>query len=310
MKSTKSYFPYFAGIVVSIIFGFSFMFTKNSLEIMTPLQVLAYRFLIAALILSVLKAVGVIKIDLKGKRKAWLVTLAFIHPVIYFVFETTGINLTSSSEAGMMIALIPIIVTILGAVFLKEKPSFLQTVFTVLSVFGVFFIMLSQGMANVDPNFIGIAALIGAVLSAGIFNILSRKLSFHFKPVEITFVMMWVGAITFNILAVGDNVLKGDIANYYKPLLSFNSWLPILYLGVISSVIAFFMMNYMLSKMSAFQSAVFANLTTVISILAGVFIRGEAFQWYQAAGGVMILLGVWGTNYFSKARVTGDSVTV
>jgi len=56
------------------------------------------------------------------------------------------------------------------------------------------------------------------------------------------------------------------------------------------------MMNYMLSKIPASNSSVFSNLTTVVSIIAGVFIRHEAFHWYQFAGSVVIILGVWGTN--------------
>lgn len=308
MKNTKGYGPYISGILVSLIFGFSFMFTKNSLDLMNPLQILAFRFAAAAILLSILLVFGVIKINIKGKKLGGLLALAFMQPVVYFIFETIGIKLTTSSEAGMMMALIPVIVTILGAIFLKEKPTPVQAIFVFASVCGVILIVMSQGTGSETSSIAGILALLGAVLSAAIYNILSRKMSFKFKPVEITFVMMWMGAIVFNMLALMQEVLYGKLEHYYMPLLNLNSWVPVLYLGILSSVGAFFMVNYMLSKLPASQSSVFSNLTTVVSILAGVFIRGEAFYWTQAAGGIMILLGVWGTNYFGRKAALEDSM--
>ena len=43
-----------------------------------------------------------------------------MEPVIYFICETIGIGMTSSSEAGMIIALAPVFTTVLGAIYLKK----------------------------------------------------------------------------------------------------------------------------------------------------------------------------------------------
>ena len=71
---------------------------------------------------------------------------------------------------------------------------------------------------------------------------------------------------------------------------------------VLSSIGAFFLLNYMLSRMEASRSAVFSNLTTIVAILAGVLFRGDVFYWFHAVGGFLILLGVYGTNYFSAKQ--------
>lgn len=288
------------------IFGFSFLFTKNSLELMSPVQVLAYRFAMAAFLLTLLKATGVLKINLKGKNLKGILILALTQPVAYFIFETNGINMTSSSEAGIMVSLIPIVTAILAALFLKERTNISQVVFVLMSVAGALFIILIKGASDVGNNYLGLLVLMGAVVSSGLYNILSRKVSIDFKPVEVTFVMMWAGAIAFNSFGFIKAALNGNAKNFYSPLLLSDSWVPILYLGVLSSVGAFFMMNYMLSKISASQTAVFSNLATVVSILAGVLIRGEAFYWYQAVGGAMILIGVWGTNYYAGRDIVAS----
>lgn len=294
------YLPYIAGLVNSLIFGFSFMFTKGALDILEPIQLLAFRFTMAAIVLTMLQITGIIKINFKGKNLKPLFLLAFFQPVLYFICEVLGVKLTSSSEAGMMIALIPVFVTILASVFLKEKPKRIQLFFIVFSVLGVMFINLMKENQELSGNLLGIFLLLGAVISAAFFNILSRKSSFQFKPLEITFVMMWIGTVVFNGIAITQHIINNNLSNYLQPLFNPKALVSILYLGILSSVIAFFAVNYMLSKLEASQSSVFANLVTIVSIFAGVVILKEDFFWYHFVGGTMILLGVWGTNYYGS----------
>lgn len=298
MRKFESYLPYFAGLVMALIFGLSFMFTKQALETLPTTLLLSYRFALAAVLLTILWLVGLINLNYKNKPLKELFLLTFFQPIAYFIFETTGVKLTSSSEAGIMIALIPVVVTIFAAVFLKEKPGKAQFLFILASVLGVVFIVLMSGSTDSSGHFTGILALFGAVLAAGVYNILSRKLSKSFTPVEITFVMMWTGAIVFNLLSTASGIINKDLGRYFTSLNTMHTLIPIMYLGILSSVCAFFMVNYMLSKLPASSSSVFSNLTTVISIIAGVFVRHEAFHWYQVAGGIMIILGVWGTNRY------------
>ncbi|RKD29078.1 DMT family transporter [Thermohalobacter berrensis] len=301
-KFHEEYLPMLAGLTVSIIFGFSFLFTKEGLDVLKPFQLLAFRFTFATLLLTILRIFGIIKINYKGKRIKILLFLALFQPVLYFIFEVTGVNMTSSSEAGMMIALIPVFVTILAAIFLNEKPTKKQLFFVIISVFGVIFITVMKDNLNTNGNIVGIFVLLGAVISAGVFNILSRKSSLHFKPVEITYIMLLIGAIVFNLISITRHIIEGNIHHYLIPLTNVKALISILYLGGLSSVVAFFMLNYMLSKIEASRSSVFANITTIVSIVAGVLIRKEPFYWFHIVGSIMIIMGVWGTNYYGVKK--------
>ncbi|WP_027340006.1 DMT family transporter [Halonatronum saccharophilum] len=294
----KSYFPIVSGLITSIIFGFSFLFTKEALDLLAPFHLLAFRFSFAAGVLTLLKYLKVIKVDYSGKRIKLLLMLGIFQPVFYFVFETIGLNLTTSSEAGMVIALIPVIVTILGAIFLKEIPTPKQLFFIITSVLGVFFIIFMGDRVRVSGEFIGLLLLLGAVLSAGIFNIISRKLSLEFNAVEITYIMMLMGAITFNTISLIQHTIGGNLAGYLAPIFEIEILIAVVYLGILSSVVAFFLVNFMLSQMEASRSAVFANLTTIVSVIAGVTLRNEPFYWFHAVGCILIIIGVWGTNYY------------
>ncbi|HLV09717.1 MAG TPA: DMT family transporter [Halanaerobiales bacterium] len=304
----KKYLPYIAAFTYSSIFGFSFLFTKEGLEVIDPYRLLAFRFGLAALGITFLWIVGLIKLNFRGRKMGLLLLLSLVQPFFYFVFETLGIRYTDSSEAGLVISLIPVVVTVMAVVFLKEKPTKLQTVFILTSVFGVSFIMIMKGALQLEKDYRGLIFLAMAVLMGGIYNILSRYLSLQFKPLEITFIMMWSGAVLFNAISIIN--YKGTIRNYFLPLFNKTGLITVIYLGLFSSIVAFFMLNYTLARLEAHRAAVFSNLTTVISIMAGVFIRGEDFYWFQIIGGILIIIGVWGTNYFGKTRKRAKEMPV
>jgi drug/metabolite transporter (DMT)-like permease len=208
-----------------------------------------------------------------------------------------GVLLTSASYSAMMIAAIPIVVAILGSALLRERPNGKQLLFIIASVAGVIFIIMMDNQSITGINPLGTLALIGAVVSAAFYNIYSRKTSVDFSPLQITWVMMVVGGLAFNAIALTQHLLAGEIGTYLRPLAGI--WPSIVYLGVASSVGAFFLYNFLLSKVTASQASVFANLITVVAIAGGVIFRGETVTWYHLVGTAAILAGVWGTNRYA-----------
>jgi len=291
------YLPYLSGIGVALTWGFSFMFTREALDYLSPFHLLGLRFAAAIAAMFLLRLVNIIRISIKASDYISLLPLALFQPILYFSAETAGIMLTSASYAGMMIAVIPIIVAILSAIILREHPNRVQIIFIIASVAGVIFIIFMGNQSIAAVNHLGTLALMGAVLAAGFFNITSRRASARHTPMQITWVMMMVGAVCFNLIALVQHLLEGNAENYLTPLTE--TWITVIYLGVISSVGSFFLYNYLLSRITATQGAVFANLVTVVAVSAGVIFRGETISWYHLAGTTAILIGVWGTNHFA-----------
>jgi drug/metabolite transporter (DMT)-like permease len=303
MNNKTNILPILSGILTSLIFGLSFLFSKKALNIVEPFTLLSFRFLAAFTIMSILKILGIIKINYKGKSIKNLIIIGLTQPIIYFIFETYGIQFSSSSQAGLMIALIPIFVTILSAYALREIPSKLQCGFILISVSGVIFIVLMTGSSSSGGSLLGIFLLLGAVLSAAVFNILSRKYSKKFSPIELTYAMMAMGAVFFNLVSICNQIRANTLAQYFSPLKNKNFLVSLAYLGILSSVIAFLLMNFTLSRLEASKSAIFANLSTIVSIIAGVILLHESFKLYHLIGSILILIGVFGTNYFTRRSV-------
>ena len=302
-SKSSSGLPVFAGIGMAVIWGFSFLFTKETLDHTFPLQLLGFRFGAAALLLTLLKLTGMVQINLKGKPIISLLLLALFQPGLYFIGETWGVKWTSASEASMVIALVPVAIATMAAIFLREKLNPKQILSIAASVLGVLVIVSTQGKLQFGEHLWGILALLLAVLAAGAYSILARHSSIKFTSLEITFVMMWAGTLIFNVLGIGQSVFEGSFTAYLKPLqLSSVLW-AIFYLSAISSVLAFFLSNYMFSVLPASQSAPIFNLITVVAVFSGVVFGGEQFSWNHALGITLIILGVWGTNVFGRTAM-------
>ncbi|MBQ8590412.1 MAG: DMT family transporter [Firmicutes bacterium] len=290
---TKENLALAAAFAAQVIFGFSFMFTKIALEVAEPLLLIAVRFCAAFLVMNILVWTGRLHLRLKGKNIKWLIILGIIQPVVYFLGETYGIANSSSSFSGVMIALIPILTLFLGMIFLKETASPVQIGFAFLSVGGV--ILTSVGNNTGSFSWFGFVMLMLAVLTGALYGLVGRKISQEFTPTERCYVTFALGCVVFTALALITSL--GDIrTKILIPLTTPSFWVSIGFLAVCSSVMAYMLLNYALTYISAGQTSIMANITTVISILAGVIFLKEPFTVRQMIASVIILVGVYGVN--------------
>ncbi len=283
-----------AALAANIIFGFSFLFSKMALTVAHPLLILAVRFTVAFIALNLLVLFGFVKVKLKGKKKGGLFLMALAQPFLYFIFELYGISLTSSALSGLIISLVPVAVMLLSTLFLKEKPTALQCICSAISLVGVGAVSILSDDGN-QNKLLGIILLLLAVVSAAVFNILSRRESVSFSPFERTYFMFLIGFVGFNAVALF--FLRGE---YFSGLVtafsSFQFIISIIYLAVVSSVAAFILYNYSTSRISVVRSSSFSNIITVVSLFAGIIILKEKFSLTEILLCIPIILGVWGVN--------------
>jgi len=270
------------------------MFSKVVLDYVSPMGLMAYRFLWAILAIETLRRLKIITVRFDRRFIKPVGAVIVFQPILYFLFEIYGLNLITSAEAGMMIALIPVFVAIFSSVFLKEAPSPAQIAFIGLSVSGIVVIQLAD-LTRTSGEFLGFVLMLLAVMSASMFNIASRSASKTLKPAEITYFMMLTGAITFNTLYITELVIQGTLSSYVTSLLITQVIFPLLYLGVVASIGGFFLVNFALKNLPAHISSMYANLATVVSIVAGAIILSEAITLFHIVGSLMIMGGVYGT---------------
>ncbi len=296
----KSFYGISAALAAEIFWGLAFIFCKVALKYVTPIMLLAIRYIVSFIFMSLLILTRAIKVSYKGKNLLGLTLMAIAQPVLYFIFEQYGMDMTSSALAGVIIALVPVFVFIMSGPFLNEKPTVLQVAGCMVSLCGVAVIsMLSFGGKSGNP--LGIILLFGAVISAAVFNILSRKHSGEFTPFERTYFMTVLAAITFNAIAFIS--LKGKAVPMLKAAFSHPDFIfSVLFLGLICSTVSFLLYNYAVSLISVTKASVFSNVCTVVSVLAGRFILNEDFSLVKLLLCVPVIAGIIAVNYQKEKK--------
>ncbi|MBY6899060.1 DMT family transporter [Clostridium botulinum] len=300
MKFSHKKKAYVSAILYSIIIGFSFLFSKISLTFADPLDALAHRFTVSFIFAFVSVLLGWIKLDITKKDILSILPLSLFYPIMFFGFQIFGLVYIASSEAGIIQATIPIFTMIFSIIFLKEHPSILQKLSILLSVAGVVYIFFMKGVNLKSNIFIGIVLILLSALSSSGNNVLARKMSGQYKPISLTYTVICIGFVFFNIVSIINHSLNGTLNLYFKPFTSPLFIVSIFYLGILSSLVTSFLLNYSLSKIEASKMSVFNNLSTLITMMAGVVFLGEKLQYFHIIGSFMIILGIVGTNFGDK----------
>ena len=282
-----------AAIACHAFWGFSFLASRKGLDAAPVFVLLSHRFLISFLAMVLLLLLGVGKVDLRRKALWKLLLLGLMEPVIYFLGEQYGILHSNTVFSGVMIALIPIVSTLAAAPILGERPSLGQLLFSVLSVCGVVGIgLMNRSSGAID--WIGVVALTIAILSAAAYTLIGRSISREYTPLERTFVIMGVGTAVFTPMALVET--GGSVAAYFAPLAQREYLLAILFLSLVCSVACYFLSGYAITYMTIARSTVFSNLTTAVSVLAGVVFLREPFTWMGALCCLVIFVGIYGVQ--------------
>lgn len=295
MKTKSFYKAMLAAVGVYTLWGFSFLASSVGQRVATPFVLLSYRFDIALLILLVPLVLGKAKLRLRGKNVKMLL-LGLFEPCIYFIGEQYGLKYTNSAFSGVMIAIIPVVTLIMAAVFLKEKPSMAQWLFSILSIAGIVVITLVENSGG-SVSLKGVLLLVVAVLTGAACGVVSRGISDEFSVYERTFMIQLMGAVFFTSLAVIEH--GGDITALIRPAASLDFMLAALFLAVGASVVGYWLFNYSVANAPMANVISLYNLTTVVSVLAGVFILGDRFSLLSAISMVAVMVGIWGVQKFT-----------
>ena len=295
-----------AAITADVIFGMSFMFSKLALGVAAPTVLLAFRFTVAVaamtLVVLVNALVGKLRgrplftFSLRGKPVYQLLLLGIVQPVAYFIFENYGILYTSSAVAGTIISAVPVCCILMDVLVLHEKVTLKQVLCAVCAIGGV--ALISAGGA-VMISALGMLFLLLTMLSDTLYYGISHDAAKRFTPFEMTYVMFSVGMAVFIPVAL---LQAGglDSPMITAPLQSGGFWLAVLYLGLLSSVLAYGLLNFANSHLSVSETSLFSNVTTVVSVLAGVVLLKEPFSIWQMLGVAVILICVFAANVSGK----------
>ena len=278
-----------------VLFGLSYVFTKQATESAGAFELLGWRFFTAFLVMTLLVITGTVKINLKGKKLKSLLLVALFSPVIYFIGETVGIANTSASESGVFLACIPVVSLVASSLILKKKPTGRQTMGIVITLAGVLVTVFAAG-ASASLSVAGYIFLTIAVISYALYSVFVEK-AVDFTEAEITYIQLCAGALVFVVTALVKGFANGTARDLIAlPFRNIHFLIAILYQGIGCSILAFFMSNAAIARIGVNRTSSFIGASTVVSILAGMLILSEPFSLMQLVGAIIIIAGIYTAN--------------
>lgn len=287
MDKKQTLTGYVAITFAMLFWGMSFVWTKQLLNAEFPVFTIVFlRLAIAsAIFVTLFKIQHKLEKIRKGDWK-WFFLLAFFEPFLYFIGEDFGMMYVDASFAAVMIALIPIVVSL--TMHFVEKETLRKEFFigTIVSVLGVFIMTFGFGESlHVNPN--GVSFLMVAVIAAAGYSVMLSRMLKIYSPVTVTTLQNLL-AIPFYLplVCIFDLRLWGGLP------WTGNLILCLVCLAVFCSAGAYMCYSYAAKQISVTKVSVFANAIPIVTLSCAALIGQETVTLQKCAGVVLVVSGV------------------
>ena len=295
MQKSHNFTAYLALMFTVLSWGLSFVAIKIALESFSTFSLIFIRFSIAALVfLGVMLSRGFPSFTRKEHLQIFCASL--FQPGLYFLFETTGLQQSSASKASLIIAVIPIVVLCLAAIFLKERLEITTLFGAALSLAGISLLIANfeQGLPGAKSSILGDLLILGAVFSMAFYTIIMKRASSTRSALEVTGLQMCYGALIFA------PAFLWQIPELKTSVITARSFIALVCLTLFATLGAFVCYNYALARLSASRTAIFLNCVPLVTTLAAWAMLDEHLNVLQLLGGGLIVFSVYLTNMFKN----------
>ena len=173
MNFIKNNLGYFAMLMAVIGFGSGPPFVTLALREFYIIDLLAFRFLIAFVLMLIF---GILmRVDLSIKKvglKPFLMGL--LNPFLLTLFLHIGLSLTSPINGVAIISTLPIMQPFVARIFLKEKIEIKVIIGVTITIVGTYILLSSQAKAGVG-NYVGDLIIFLGILCVSINEVIGRR---------------------------------------------------------------------------------------------------------------------------------------
>ncbi|MFI7385088.1 DMT family transporter [Streptomyces sp. NPDC049813] len=274
-----------AVVAAALFWSSSYAVTKEVLADVGPLSIGAIRFTLAAVLLGIMLRMrrgGAARPDARQRRLIYLSGLLGI--TAYFVLENIGVELSTASDASLIVATYPLMTMLLELVIFRIRLPLFRIGGVLLAALGAFLVVRNGAEVGGGDRWLGdVLLLLGGLVWAG-YNVLAKTAGRGQDSLNLTYYQTVAGAGGFLVASLW------EARDWQLPGASASALLA--YLAVACSVGGFLLYNYGLSRMTSSVAVNILNLVPVFGVLGAVVINGESVRLPQVFGGVIIIAGV------------------
>ncbi len=280
--------PWLILILLTLIWGSSFIQIKKALLVFSPYQMASLRVATAFLFFASFGWLYFHQIPRNRLIHLFVVgILGVVAPGFLFPLAQQGV---SSSLTGVLNGLTPMFTWLIGLLFFGQKTTRYQILGLLLGLLGAASLMLIGSDGKLSFNFYAIFALLAA-LGNGIYLNLIKKYLSHLPSVQVTAVSILLAAPVVVIFLGGMEIPE----TYQAKTGSFWALLSIIFLGVVATALSSIIFNYLLQIASPIFASTVTYLIPIVAVMWGL-LDGETITFAQSLGMVAIIGGVYILN--------------
>ena len=272
-----------------VIWGTTFVVSKDLMSFLTPLQLMFIRFMIAFVALWVVHPVWHFDI-----RTEWIfILMALFGNFLYFITENEALTITYSSNVSIIASMTTMMSLILTHVLYKDPINGKQIGGFILSIIGVAFVSLN-GAFVLELNPVGDGLVLISALCWAIYGLLLRSYGRDYDGLLITRKMMIYGALMTLPLAI----MEG---NGFDPMLLLEpvNLFGILFLGLLGSCLCYILWAYSVKEIGVVKSNILLYIMPLVTIIAGHLVFNETITIFAMFGTALIIIGMLIANKHS-----------
>ncbi|QDQ00466.1 DMT family transporter [Lysinibacillus fusiformis] len=264
-------------LVTAIVWGSGFVVTAIALEYLTAYQVMAGRFLLASIILTVLFG-----FRLKKARKSVIWKGVLLGTILYIAFalQTVGLQYTTPSKNAFLTAVNVIVVPIIAFAVYKRRIDGYEIIGSIMAIVGIGCLSLQGSMTM---NIGDILSLACAVAFA--FDIFCTNLFVQKEDAIALTIIQFVTASFIGIMVV---ISKGEV----PATLEKEAIYSIVYLAIFSTTIAYLFQNVANQYTTATKAAIILSTESFFGMILSVLFLHEMLTGRMIMGAVLILLAI------------------
>ena len=292
---TNTNHPRFAYILVNLavfIWSTNFILGRALSTQVGPFTIAFGRVSVASIVILILFLRY--RPNLQPIRSQWLLffLLGFTGIFGHSLLAYSGLKYTTATNASVINGAMPLVISSMAHLFLKERATGLFNLGLVISVAGIV-VIVSNGSAEVLLNFRfngGDILILLSLISWGFYSILVRIASRTFSALIISGVSLICGLPLLFLAALVEWQTT-------TPHLTWQILLALLYIGTFPAFVALVMWNEGVMRLGAAKAAAFYNMLTLFGMVLGILVLGENLGLPQIIGGGLVisgsLLGAW-----------------
>ncbi|MED5101054.1 DMT family transporter [Niallia circulans] len=272
-------------IIASSIWGGMYVVVKVVVSVIPPLELVWIRYLIALVVLVIIGLVTKQKWKIKKKHIGLITVISIVGYVISIVTQETGTMLSSAQMGAIITSTTPAFMVVFASLILKERLNFKKAISVSLATIGVIIIV---GIDDINmSSMLGGISLIIAALTWALMSVLIKCLPSDYTQIVVNTYATLIAFVVLTpfVITKLSNLNMSELTNP-------SIWGGLLYLGIVSTAIAFLLWNRGLQMLNASGGGVFFFFQPVVGTLLGWLILGETISITFWFGSFLILLGV------------------